>query len=241
MAKPPVPGSARAIVYAALEQLGPRASSAAIIRTAVGKARGRQGRKSLEVALANGVTYGDILREGDARPFVYTLITGAPTTTGATPKAQAAQPEPQPSFTASVGMKCNRAPENRAQGTIEEALRAVLSEDAPLPLDEVLRLLPIGWSRTEAISGLKEAALDGWANYGPDGWQLVGEPPAPRAEDPASVRAIPNHMHLRLQEVDGQVREQLRDAVTLGRSPLLCAALANASAELNKALALIDA
>lgn len=235
----PRPGTARALIYAAIAKEGPECSAAQIVRAIGGRAQ----RGAIDMALQKGAQAGDIIRMGESRAYRYSL---APAVLAVYSGADAKRPGKAANteggtFAPSLGARCSAAPANRSQGTIEDALRAVLSEDAPLPLDEVLRLLPIGWSRTEAISGLKEAALDGWANYGPDGWQLVGEPPAPRAEDPASVRAIPNHMHLRLQEVDGQVREQLRDAVTLGRSPLLCAALANASAELNKALALIDA
>lgn len=222
---------AREVVAAVLIAARAPLSRKEIIAAAAGHANAA----AIDMALMKG-TGTDFVRTGEPFHYRYAIAEDA-----VPPPVANDDPAGTGGLAPSVGTRCNVVPENPSQGTIEQALRGVLSEDAPLPLDEVLRQLPIGWSRTEAISGLKEAALDGWASYGPDGWQLVGEPPAPPAADPASVRAIPNHMHLRLQEVDGQVREQLRDAVTLGHSPFLCAALANASAELNKALALIDA
>lgn len=248
------PGTARAALYAVLAAASEPLTCGDIIER-VGV---EFSTSSMHQALAVGAELGEVTRAGRPRHYSYSLTMSGRGVARRLPGAAAAPAAPaaknlapplvakhatseNDGFASSLGTRCTAVvPENRSQGTIEEALRAVLSPDAPLPLAEVLRLLPIGWSRTQAISGLKEGALDGWVNYSPDGWELVGEPPEPRTADPLSVAAIPDHMHLRLQDIAGDLREQLRDAITTGRSAHLVRALASAGAEIATALTLID-
>lgn len=234
----PRAGTARALVYDVLGRIGPEASAAAITR-AVGDGASRA---SIDQALANGVKHQDITRVGEHRAYRYTLVAVEPEATGAVPPpvAKAVKAPPAPEFAPALGTRCTVLPDNPSQGTIAQALRAVLAADVAMPLNEVFLAVPLGWSRTEVLSGLKEAALDGWVNYGVDGWQLAGDPPETRAEDPLAVARIPNHAQHRLQELSGGVSEQLSDAVRLGRTPHFVRALAIAHAELATALQLLD-
>lgn len=226
----PRAGTARALVYDALGRVGPGASAGAVAR-AVGDAVSRA---SIDQALANGTKHKDIVREGEHRAYRYTLVARLPRSAGA-------KASPAAEFAPALGTRCTVLPDNPSQGTIAQALRAVLSADSALPLDEIFLALPVGWSRAEAIAGLTEGVHAEWIRYTRDGWQLIGDPPETRAEDPLAVARIPNHTLHRLQEIDGGVREQLGDAVALGRSPAFVRALAIASAEIHTALQLLDA
>jgi hypothetical protein len=237
----PQPGTARALVYAVLEKLGPGAS--------IGDIAGVAGTQqfayaNIAQAVVVGVSAGDIERTGQRGSYRYTLRTNAAegdahATAAAPPPVAKGAPHAAvgADLAPGVGTRCAvSAPENRAQGTIAQALRAVMSVDAPLPLNEIFMALPMGWSRTEALAGLKEAALDGWVNFDNDGWTLVGDPPEPRAADPLVIADMPSHVRLRLEEIRGSLNELLRDAIQLHDQPVLIRALANAYAETDSAL-----
>lgn len=105
-----------------------------------------------------------------------------------------------PPFAASLGTVCRvTAPANKSEGSIEEALHAILDLDELLTLDELLVALPSGWSRTEALSALCDGVHGNWiASSNREGrtyYRLAGRPPQKRS-DPlvlgvASLAAVP--------------------------------------------------
>lgn len=237
MAKPHA-GSARDLVYRAVYSLDADASVAEIVR-AVGKKVCRQ---SIDTALWSGVRDGDIVRSGERGNGGYRYAMAvAHEATGAPIKPALIAASPSPAFSATLGTNCvATAPANRSQGSIQGALRAVLATDASLSLAGVLDALPIGWSRTEALSGLKEGALEGWINYSADGWCLVGEPPGAPAPDPLRIALAPHDARDQLTEINDAVYALLSDAVRERKAPALVRALASAGLEIVTAMSLLE-
>src|SRR5690606_7244613 len=136
----PRPGSGAAAVYRALEKLGADASAAEVVRAVAGATS----RENIDQALANGVRRGDIARTGEHRAYRYTLVMPPPGSSGAPPPpgAKDAAHNVNQGLSASLGTRCSVLPENRSQGTIAQALRAVL-HDQPQNLDEIFLALPI--------------------------------------------------------------------------------------------------
>jgi hypothetical protein len=236
MGRPRSIGGLRDLVLAALEKLGPKTSLAAIVR-AVGDAHSRT---AIYNAVARGVRAEEIARDHDGR---LTLLVSAPQiapsgapavpphgANSAAPAAIAGDLSP------GVGTRCAVLPENRAQGTIQEALRVVLAVDLPQTTDEVFDALPAGWARTDALRALREGAWEGWINFVNGAWTLVGDPPETRAEGPLLVIDIPSHARMRLEEIRGELNELLVDAIRLHNGPRLIRAIANAYAEVDTAL-----
>ena len=236
MGRPRSVGGLRDLVLAALERLGPNASVAAVVR-AVGDAHSRT---AIYQAISRGVRDREISRDDNSR---LTLLVSAPqiapSGAGAVPPPGAKSAAPAATggdLAPGMGTRCAVLPENRSQGTIREALRAVLTADTPMTIDEVFEALPVGWSRAEALRALKEGTWEGWVNFGSDGWSLAGDPPESRTDDPLIVVDIPSHARMRLQEISGSLQELLRDGITLHHGPRLIRALANAYAEVDIAL-----
>jgi hypothetical protein len=229
-------GGVRDQVLVALSALGANASRAELVRALGNTAQ----RKAVDNALWRCIRDKEIKRDAEGR---LTLLVSAPQLASS---GAAAVPPPVAKGEAhaavgadlapGIGTRCAVLPENRAQGTIFEALRAVMAADVPRTLDEIFADLPIGWSRAEALRALKEGSWEGWVNFNQDGWTLSGDPPETRVDDPLVIADIPSHARMRLEEISGSLRELLRDGITLHHGPRLIRALANAYAEVESAL-----
>ena len=240
----PKPGTARAQVYAAMNRLGPDKAISEIFR-AIG---GEFDYPNVRQALVVGVADGDIERTGERGSYRYTLRAGVTESASATPTAVTppgaksdAPADVGGDLSAGMGTRCAVLPENRAQGTIQEALRVVLAVDVPQTTDEVFSALPAGWARTDALRALREGAWEGWVNFLDGAWTLVDDPPSTKASDPLLVVDIPSHARMRLEEIRGGLNELLLDAIRLNNGPRLIRAIANAYAEVDTALDEIDA
>lgn len=237
-------GSARDLVYRAMAALKPEASTGEVVRAIGGKVE----RNNIDVAIAKGVREGDIKRTGERGGYRYTLRAGvvecAASRAAAVPPPGAKSAAPAAvggDLSPGLGTRCAVLPENRSQGTIQEALRAVLAVDTPQTTDEVFSALPAGWARADALRALREGAWEGWINFLGGAWTLVGDPPETRAEDPLLVVDIPSHARMRLEEIRGGLNELLLDAIRLHNGPRLIRAIANAYAEVDTALDEINA
>lgn len=239
--------STRYAIYSALARAAAPMTCAKVI-SAVGS---RAKRSGIDNALSVGVSEGHIVRTGQFRDYSYSLAASvaqlltrhqaaeeddaAPLASGVSAAAEDASP-----LAASLRTVCSRAPANRTKGTIAQALRVVLCADVAMPLDELFMALPMGWSRTDAISGLREGVLDGWIGRMGDGYHLLGDPPEERADDPLSVVRIPHQSRHHLEEIGAGLHALLSDAVRERRNPALLRALASAGAEVSAAMTLLD-
>ena len=206
------------------------------IASAIG---GEHGYAAVQQAVQTSARHGEIIREGANRPFNYRARATHVARPAAPATEAASSPTSSDNLSPSVGLVCGpqAIPQNRSQGTIEEALAAILT-DRPQGIDEIFVALPIGWSRADAVAGLKEAVLAEWAKCEAHGWVLVGEPPEPSA---APVEAPVSHMGERLQAVRSGLGELLRDAVRLQDAPPLIRCIANAYAEVDAAVGMTKA
>lgn len=231
----PRPGTVRHQVYRAMAGFTDPIVPSQIKEALLGKVDPEQ----VDMAISTGVKQRDIVRFGDTKPYSYRLCERLH------PRAAELAREAEKAYvrsdnlSPSVGLVCGpqAIPQNRSQGTIEEALAAILT-DRPQSIDEIFVALPIGWSRADAVAGLKEAVLAEWAKCEARGWVLVGEPPEPSA---APVEAPVSHMGERLQAVRSGLGELLRDAVRLQDAPPLIRCIANAYAEVDAAVGMTKA
>lgn len=235
------PNTARAAVYAYLAEAPEPLPRAEVIS---GLSRSGFSDANLSQALVSGAKSGELVRLGDAMPYRYTLSESGRALLGLAPPPGAKDEahNVNQGLTASLGTRCGVVPENRSQGTIAQALRAVL-HDQPQTLEEIFLALPIGWSRAEAVGGLQEAVLAGWVTHDRDGWALVAEPPADAiepAEDPLSVDRIPNYQRERAVELRSDLTALLADALRAHRPAPVLSAIAQASEHMHRAVALLS-
>ncbi len=131
--------------------------------------------------------------------------------------AHAVMPSPeQHTPPASLGTVCRvPTPQNRAQGRIEDAVAAVLDRTITHSLNEVLAVMPVGWSRAEVIGALADGVIEGWVGTGQArGRQFytLRKPPPTVRVDPLAEKFKAIKLRERCQALDTDLTDALRDA-----------------------------
>jgi hypothetical protein len=205
-------------------------------------------RDSAPKLLFGMVKGGHVEKRGERGSYEYRAVRAGTPVQAA---ADAAPPSPATQEPASLapglGQVVHRAvPENQAQGTIGQALRILLDGEEGMTLDEILEALPIGWSRAQALSGLHEAANDGWLRVdratGVSRYLLIDGPAS--TERAVAVAIVAEHgvgpfamtpLRSRVGDFEAQARQLLADACS-DSSPRVLVCLAQAHASIHDAL-----